>query len=353
MENLRQWLSKFFICLTLFAGCAFGQTSLTQILDTVYNADKSLFNGTVIISWSGFTGSSGSTIAPHSTSTQIYNGALSVFLVPTTTASACAYYLATYNSGDGTVTWTETWEVPPSTTPLTLNQIRQPSPCDSGSGGSGSGGGNISINDVTGLSSDLNSINGSLTSLTTTVNNVSSTVTSLSSQVASLTSLVNNLTSGSNAVFVDAETPTGILNGINALFALSSTPSPAASLSLYRNGLVLRSGSDYTLAGPVITFPGGAMPQSGDILQAYYRAAGTAQTSKFADDEIPAGTINGSDLSFTLVASPSPAQSLKLFKNGVLLKENGDYTLSGSTITFASATVTPQPGDSLVAYYRF
>ena len=351
MRNRRQLLSTFFILLILFVHCSSAQTNLTQILDTVYNADKSTFNGTVIISWSGFTGPSGGTIAPHSTSAQILNGALSVSLVPSTTASACAYYLATYNSTDGTVTWTETWEVPPSAKPLTLNQVRQPS-VDCGDGGGG-GNGTISIDQVVGLSSDLNAINGSLTSLTTTVNGLTSTVTSLNTAVANLTAIVNGLSSGSTAIFVDAAIPVGIIDGTNAKFTLAGIPAPAASLTLYRNGVALSAGADYTLLGPAISFMKGAVPQPGDLLEAFYRTAGTGQLSKFADDEIPVGTIDGSNLVFSLVASPNPAPSLRLYKNGILQHQGADYTLSAAKITFAGANVAPQPGDLLVAYYRY
>lgn len=353
MAKIPELLSKFFICSTLFSACGFAQANLTQILDTVYNADKSRFNGTLIISWQGFTSSAGSTIGPNSTSTQILNGVLSVFLVPSTTASAGACYVANYNSSDGTITWTETWQVPPSSTPLTLNQVRQPGACDpGGSGGGGGGGGSVSIADVVGLSADLSGINGSLTTLTTTVNGVTSTVATLSTQVANLTSLVNNLNSGSNVAFTDGERPSGTINSINTVFTLASAPSPAASLSLYRNGLALTNGPDYTLAGAAITFASGAVPQSGDILEAYYRIAGTGQMAHFSDDEIPTGMINGANLTFTLAGLPNPALSLRLYRNGVLLEQNVDYTLTGAVITLAS-TETPQTGDSLRAYYRF
>jgi hypothetical protein len=36
-----------------------------------------------------------------------------------------------------------------------------------------------------------------------------------------------------------------------------------------------------------------------------------------------------------------------------LLAQNGDYTLSGTTVTFTSTQVTPQAGDSIIAYYRY
>ncbi len=41
--------------------------------------------------------------------------------------------------------------------------------------------------------------------------------------------------------FVDQQTPTGAINGVNAVFTLSQTPSPTTSLEVYRNGLLLVS----------------------------------------------------------------------------------------------------------------
>jgi len=369
MKKLRYLLS-IFIYSTLFVGCAFPQTGLTQILDIVYNADDTPFTGTLIITWNGFTAPSGSTIAPHSTSTQILNGALSVFLVPSTTASAGAYYLATYNSSDGTVTWSETWQIPPSTTPLTLNDVRQAS---AGGGGSPGGGGGtqyatlpIAIDEITGLSADLAAADASVTALTAivsgnsgtiagltiSVNTLNTKVTSLTNSLASLTAIVNTLTAGSNAVFVDEEIPSGTIDGTNAVFALVNTPAPTASLSLYRNGLVQTNGIDYTLAGNAITFSGNNIPQPSDILQAYYRIAGTGPVPTFADSEVPAGTIDGTNLTYVLAAAPSPALSLKLYKNGVLMRQDSDYTVSDATILFAGTSVTPQAGDSLIASYR-
>jgi len=69
-------------------------------------------------------------------------------------------------------------------------------------------------------------------------------------------------------------------------------------------------------------------------------------------DEVPSGTINGSNDTFTLTHSPSPTDSLKLFLDGVLLKQGTHYTLSGSTITFVAAYI-PQTGQTLFASYRY
>jgi hypothetical protein len=72
----------------------------------------------------------------------------------------------------------------------------------------------------------------------------------------------------------------------------------------------------------------------------------------FSDDETPAGGINGSNATFTLAFAPSPMGSLELYLNGLLMNQVTDYTLSGNTISFLTAS-TPQSGDLLVASYRY
>jgi hypothetical protein len=81
---------------------------------------------------------------------------------------------------------------------------------------------------------------------------------------------------GGSPLFVDAVTPAGAVNGANAVFTLPSAPNPAASLVLTRNGLVQKAGTDFTLSGPTITFAAAAVPQTGDLLTASYRAGNTA-----------------------------------------------------------------------------
>lgn len=79
-------------------------------------------------------------------------------------------------------------------------------------------------------------------------------------------------------------------------------------------------------------------------------SGGTA--GSFADAEIPAGAVNGSNTVFTLAATPSPAGSLELFRNGLLQRQGTDYQISGNVVTFFLVSV-PQSGDLLVASYRF
>jgi hypothetical protein len=53
---------------------------------------------------------------------------------------------------------------------------------------------------------------------------------------------------------VVSETPSGTLNGTNAVFTLSHTPSPVASLLLFLNGVEQLAGTDYTLSSATITY---------------------------------------------------------------------------------------------------
>ncbi|WP_162179825.1 hypothetical protein [Bryobacter aggregatus] len=80
-------------------------------------------------------------------------------------------------------------------------------------------------------------------------------------------------------------------------------------------------------------------------------SVGSDTAGSFVDGETPAGTINGSNQTFTLAGTPSPATALSIYLNGILLSPGVDYSLSTSTITFLSG-VAPQAGDTLRAYYR-
>ena len=71
-------------------------------------------------------------------------------------------------------------------------------------------------------------------------------------------------------------------------------------------------------------------------------------------NEVPSGSINGSNAVFTLVNTPDPSTSLMLFKNGLLQRAgaSNDFLLSGSSITFNSGAI-PIAGDILEATYRY
>ncbi len=90
----------------------------------------------------------------------------------------------------------------------------------------------------------------------------------------SVVSLEQQQAQGTFAVFADAETPGGTIDGVNDAFTLADPPNPPESLTLTRNGVVQEPGVEFTLVGAGITFLAGAIPQSGDALLAWYRTSG-------------------------------------------------------------------------------
>jgi hypothetical protein len=92
----------------------------------------------------------------------------------------------------------------------------------------------------------------------------------------------------------------------------------------------------------------------GDVGECIY-VDGTAgpcggTTSQYFDAETPGGLVDGANRIFTLLNPPS-GSSLMLFRNGLYMSANFDYTLAGSTLTFPNGDA-PQPGDTLIASYR-
>lgn len=68
--------------------------------------------------------------------------------------------------------------------------------------------------------------------------------------------------------------------------------------------------------------------------------------------EVPSGTVNGINDTFTLAATPTSG-TLRLYKNGLRQKAGAgnDYTLATATITFLTGNI-PQTGDTLLADYE-
>ncbi len=72
-------------------------------------------------------------------------------------------------------------------------------------------------------------------------------------------------------IFIDNETPSGPVDGVNPGFTLAAAPVPAASLHLCRNGILQKAGFDFNLSGQTISFVALSIPSQGDTLLASYR----------------------------------------------------------------------------------
>jgi hypothetical protein len=122
--------------------------------------------------------------------------------------------------------------------------------------------GAIPMSSVTGLVTALAQINDSIDNLTKTVAAQNALLNTLSSTVQNWPSL---------PTFVDSEIPVGLVDGSNPTFVLTAAPSPPTSLLVYRNGMRLSPGSDYSLSGNTIVFTQGAIPNIGDLISVTYR----------------------------------------------------------------------------------
>jgi hypothetical protein len=320
-------------------------------------ADGTRLSGEVIIAWPSFVAVDGSEIAAQSLTVPVINGYFQTALVPTAGATTYVTYLVRINSA-GMNEATETWSVPQTTATLSIQDVvvSQTGTVESGETAP-TADTTIQITDVAGLSTALSmrpQIGIGFADSRAAVIDSSGAIDAAAGNPSDCVHVdgTTGACGGSSSVsaFVDGETPSGTVDGVNMQFTLSQLPSPATSLALFRNGLLQDPGGDFTIANRTITFAGGSTPQPGDTLLASYRTASVAGIG-FVDDETPAGTINSSNLAFTLANTPSPASSVAIYLNGLRLAAGVDYAFSGQTITFVSS-LAPEPGDVMLCSYR-
>lgn len=142
-----------------------------------------------------------------------------------------------------------------------------------------------------------------------------------------------------------AEQPAGAYPG--TVYTLSYTP--ISMMGVFKNGLLLEPTADYTLSGTSVTLT--SATSTGDVVFAVYlKSSGTASGGIVnIQREIPAGTINGTNATFTTTYAPNPVGSLLVIVNGVI-QAQANYTLTGNTITFSSGSI-PHTGATLETWY--
>jgi hypothetical protein len=65
-------------------------------------------------------------------------------------------------------------------------------------------------------------------------------------------------------------------------------------------------------------------------------------------NEVPSGTINGVNVTFTILNTP--IDQIMFYLNGQYMTPDEDYTISGVTITMASAPIV---GDKIIVNYPY
>jgi len=109
------------------------------------------------------------------------------------------------------------------------------------------------------------------------------------------------------------------------------------------------------IAAPLTGYISGAgtVSATDSVLQAVQKLNGNIATKQnsFTDiQEIATGTVDNSNVTFTLSQTPSSNASVELFLGGLILYQGSEYTISGNTITMATA---PNFGQTLYAKYRY
>src|SRR5260370_6700416 len=285
----------------LLASSAMAGPPLTTIQDVLYKADGTRFAGTLTISWTSFEAIDKSAIATQVTTVTVTGGNLWVQLVPTTTAVPAANYTVIYNS-DGHIQFTETWAVPSSVAPLRIRDVRiaQTQP---GAVSPDSVAPPTQESDVVGLISDLGARPlkgpGYAAGRVAVVNSTGSLegATGNPSDCVRVDGSTGPF-GGSPPTFVHCETPSGIVDGSNTTFNLSTLPNPASSLTVYPTHMLHHLGQDSTLNGSSVQFVAAAVSQPGDTLLASYRLSGSdtgsAGTSRISPQQLdPAGLSAG------------------------------------------------------------
>jgi hypothetical protein len=355
MFRFRPWLLRVACAMALSSNLG-ATPPLTTISDTLFNADGTYFNGVVIITWPSFEASDTSNVAAGTDNIPVSNGILYVPLVPTTNADTAAVYTVQYTSF-GVTQFSEAWAVPPaSTLPFRVRDVRLAPGSVSGSAPAAAT--IITIGDVTGLQTALNVRPPAGAAFTISRSAVIDATGAIDGALGNLSDCLHvdgtsgPCTTGSGSpTFVDGEVPGGTLNGSNDAFTLANVPNPSTSLALFRNGLLLTQGGDYTLSSNAITFASGATPQNTDVLAASYRLSVSIPGVGFVDQQTPTGVANGVNAVFTLGQAPIPSTSLAVYRNGIMLAAGVDYSLSGAVITFMTGLL-PQSTDILLCSYR-
>ena len=189
--------------------------------------------------------------------------------------------------------------------------------------------------DTTSFTQAVNQIANSFEANTQLLGQVSQSLTTQSIQIEELSSTANAL--NPNKIFVNKETPSGLIDGLNTTYILENIPT-VGSEHLYLNGLLIdsRAFTDYTITSSVITF-NEPLPINSKLACTYYYVDNSF-VKVFKDKEMLSGPIDGINKIFTLQYPPIEG-SEHIYLNGLLQESgiHGDYIISGSTITFKEA----------------
>jgi len=147
--------------------------------------------------------------------------------------------------------------------------------------------------------------------------------------------------------------PSGTQNSSNTVFTLPYQFVPG-TLSVTRNGLLLKNGVDFTEATGLMGFTMTVAPASTDTLLAFFKFPSTIlpfNTGAFQRDNItPTGAVDASNITYTM---PETFVSGSLFvtRNGLVLKNGVDFFESQALPGF-TMTTPPPLNATVMSFYR-
>jgi hypothetical protein len=324
------------------ASSALAGPPLTTIQDVLYKADGTRFNGTVTISWTSFQAMDNSTIATQVITVKIVDGNLHVQLVPTTTSTPTTYYTATYNSA-GRIQFQETWSVPSSAQPLHVRDVRIATPSNLTAPAADTGTTTpTQESSIVGLVADLGArpLKGAGYAAGSVA--VVDALGVLESATGTATDCMHvdgssGPCGGTAPSFMDGDSPAGIVDGSNASFTLSAVPNPTTSLAVYRNGVLQKTGQDYSFTGTTLQFVAASAPQPGDTLLASYRLTGTASGTPqtYASPQVLCSGTGAATTNTTLTSTGTCAIPSGLLTPGDRVEIRFDFAHQGTVSGFS------------------
>lgn len=160
-------------------------------------------------------------------------------------------------------------------------------------------------------------------------------------QVLYISDTINTMTSAQ-------EVPSGLVNGLNDTFVIAGTPANAASILVFVDGKKANV-SEWSLSGSqTVVFVSGSIPQIGQSVEVWYVTnIGTSSVVQ----EVPSGTVDGTNNIFTLSVSAPYKSAVGVFVDGIDSPlTDWNLVAGGSEVLFVPGSV-PQPGQRVELYY--
>lgn len=147
------------------------------------------------------------------------------------------------------------------------------------------------------------------------------------------------------------ETLAGTIDGSNTAFTLSQTPYNSASLLVSVDGTALHS-SEWTLTGQTVTLA--TPPVPGQDVYGFYVVNSAGSTNPVAGlQEVPSGTVDGTNNTFVLSGHPVDQNSTQVFVDGVLVPITGWNLSTNPSVSkiYFNAGFIPGVGQDVYVYY--